>query len=130
MSYYHFTSETHLPLILASGELRPTESNIDPAVERSGPDVVWLTSREDATGPGEMHNGLTPAKTRVRFEVDVPAIKWDRWPPAAGMQPAWREVVTGFGGAEDWFVWPAAVRRGRWLSVAVLDDGGQWRGAQ
>lgn len=118
MTFYHFTSPIHLPLILEVGYLKVCESNIDMLQPHAGPDVVWLLDTPDATGESNLFNGLTNVKTLVRFEVDVPAIKWTHWPPIRWMDPDWRDTLTSVGGSDHWYVWPARIPRRRWISIA------------
>lgn len=76
MKLYHLTSIYHLPVIMASGYLKVTESNVSliPHEEHKGPDVVWLTtSQRPGQGWASMRDHLAFVdKTRVIFEVDVP----------------------------------------------------------
>lgn len=126
MTFYHFTSRRHMPLILTKGYLKIVESNVSPDVMDAGPRVVWLldlpTIERDSHGL-RMPEGADLDKTEVRFEVDVPAIKWEDWEWTARMNRQWREILTSVaGGAEvasHWYVWPAPIKRNRWVSVEV-----------
>lgn len=130
--FFHFTHIGHLPSIMAQRRLLPTESNVGapypvndgPMGTRIGPDVVWLLDTDVADGDAsedDTTHGLYPDKRRVRFTVDVAAVRWVDWAPAKIMSPDWRErMVAAAGGAEraeHWYVWPAPIRDRRWLSV-------------
>lgn len=123
MGLYHFTSREHLPAILNSGLVLPSESNIHPSIERAGPDVVWLTDTE-SSGLGHGLAGSATLKGAVRIEVDVPAIRWLEWEWTAHMAGWWREAIVRAGGGDEaaahWYVWPAPIRRSRWLAVDVV----------
>lgn len=123
---YHFTSEVHLPRILETRKLIPTESNIDPTFPNAGPKVVWLTD----TPTAEMGHGLLTSsvdKTAVRFAVEVPAIPWAEWAWTTQMPKWWRDAFVEGGGGEQavlhWFVWPAPIPQSRWLAVEKLTRG-------
>ena len=120
----HYTSPLHTPNILDEGLLCPSESNVSMMVPHQGPDVVWLTSDLEAPLSGDMVHGTHALKRQVRFLVDVPsdfAIKWADWAPAAMMDPEWRSIMIAAGGgpeqADTWYVFPAPIRRNRWLSA-------------
>lgn len=132
MSFFHFTHIGHLNSIILEGRLRVTESNIGapyavpqgPSGLDAGPRVVWLTDLDALPLDEDTHPlylGLYPEKRRIRFEVDVPAIRWLDWAPAARMDPDWRETFVRSAGGPDvvehWYVFPAPVREPRWVSV-------------
>lgn len=136
--FFHFTSLRHLDSIEQRGVIIPTESNVgsavpgmDPFGTHVGPDVVWLLDVED---PYEYGHGLIGAgqfppredKRAVRIEVDVPAILWLAWAPALRSNPAWRHVFMHAGGGEGayghWYVWPAPIKRGRWVDISFISD--------
>lgn len=129
MHLYHFTSTAHLPLILAAGFLRPVESNVSGEAAHYGPDVVWLL---DVPTIDHDHGLANPHhdKTEVCFTVDVPGIRWEAWIWTSRMHPAWREAITQAAGgpeaAAHWYVWPAVIRRSRWVEVAVRDPSGAY----
>ena len=119
-TFFHFTSTVHLPFIIGSGAIGPTSSNIlFPSFEEAGPLVVWLLSEPEPT----YEHGLVSAvdKTAVRFEVDIPAIKWTDWEWTARMPKDSKRLIIQTGGGEEaadlWYVWPAPIPRKRWVSV-------------
>jgi hypothetical protein len=140
MTFFHFTHPGHLGSIVEAGRLLPSESNVGapypvtdgPQGSHVGPDVVWLLdspeiAAQSPTGDDLTH-GLYPDKRRIRFEVDVRAIRWLDWTHAAVMSPDWRRIMIDAAGgmefAEHWYVFPAAIRRSRWLGIhdVVLDE--------
>ena len=124
MSFFHFTSKLHLPLILEAGILRVTESNISPYKTHEGPDVVWLLDEKAGQPERGMHGLIGDNdKTAVRFEVDVPAIRWLDWEPVRNMEDWWLKTLIRAGGgdeaAEHWYVWPVGILRKRWIGIEV-----------
>lgn len=129
MTYFHFTHMHHLSRIFHSRMLRTTESNVGapyavpdgPYGNHVGPAVVWLLDEDSITSADERMHGLYPDKRAVRFEVDVPAVRWLDWAPAKEMSREWREhflnTAGGLEAAEHWFVFPAPIRVRRWVSV-------------
>lgn len=128
MTFFHFTSPAHLPLILKAGALTTTDPNLDMFAVRE-PKVVWLLDTPTAAGPTAGHNGLYPAKTEIRFEVDVPAIRWRDWQPAVQMDPDWKETLIKVAGGEEvadhWYVFPAKIPARRWVSITDMLTGEQ-----
>lgn len=125
--FYHFTSRLHMVHIQAAGLIRTTESNVGspdprhtPHGQHVGPDVVWLLDTPEAAFDHGLR-GSAVDKTAVYVAVDVPAIRWLDWGPAAAMDPRWRRTLIERGGgptaAERWFVWPASIPRVRWVNV-------------
>lgn len=133
MTLFHFTSLPHLEEIIREGMILTTESNIGapwqdpiyPYGTHAGPPVVHLM---DSPAPFEFDHGLTGArydKRQVRFEVNVPGIAWDSWEWVQMMSPRWRGILEkqgGMGASEHWSIFPAPIRRRRWVSVAVRED--------
>lgn len=129
-TFFHFTARAHLPSILGAGTLLPSESNVGspllgPGQEHLGPDVVWLLDQPVLDANHGLYAEAT-GKDQVVFEVEVPAIRWLDWAPAADMDPQWREIFIRTGGgieaAEHWYVFPAAIPRRRWVSARVVED--------
>jgi hypothetical protein len=124
MTFFHFTHAVHLPTILETGYLKTTESNVSFSVDNAGPQVVWLLDQAEPEWSEDMAHGLYPAKRQIRFEVDVPAIKWTNWVPAAQMSRIDRAVLIKGGGgieaAEHWYVFPARIFARRWVSVTDM----------
>lgn len=124
MTFYHYTSKRHLPKILESGVLLPSESNIGAPWEgeRLGPDVVWLLDTPTLT----FDHGLLPGRTgkdEVLFAVEVKAIRWLDWAPVASMNPEWLPTFVEAGGgsvaAAHWYVYPGPISRKRWSGIFV-----------
>lgn len=123
MTFYHFTSTAHLPLILRTGVIMPTESNLSFFEEDAGPRAVWLLDEPEFDWDAVSH-GLSREKTAVRIEVDVPAIRWLDWAPAVPRSPQemfTRERLIEVGGGPDaaahWHVFPAPIRARRWGTI-------------
>jgi hypothetical protein len=117
---FHFTAAAHLEQILADRLIKTTESNISMMIANAGPPVVWLTD----TPTAELGHGLNLGshdKTAVRFEVDVPGIRWMDWAPKSTMDPRWVEILLRIGGgqeaADHWYIWPAPIRSDRWRAI-------------
>lgn len=125
MTLYHFTSRYHWKVIERAAVILPGDSNLSPVDPTVGPAVVWLTDTP-TTDLGHGLGGSAVDKTEVRIEVDVPAIRWLDWSPAASMDQRWRDIIIKTGGgmdaAEHWWVWPAPIRASRWVDV-VLREG-------
>lgn len=133
MRLYHFTSARHLPQILRDESLRPSESNVgSPSPDMPpfgmgvGPDVVWLLDSPDL----DHNHGLFADKTgkdAVRFEVEVPALRWTDWAWTAQMHPTWRDIMIDSAGGTDaaqhWYVFPAEIPMSRWITVTDLRQG-------
>ena len=130
---YHFTSQIHLPMIQAAGQLRTTESNIGsvtpirpPYGDHIGPDVVWLLDTADLDGRRHGLQGSSADKTRVRFTVRARATRWVSWPPAQRMHPEWREEFIRDGGgpaaARRWWVSERPIPSTAWLQIDVMGE--------
>ena len=130
MRLYHFTSTYHLPLILAAGELAPTESNIGspsrkhkPHGARVGPDVVWFTkSRVVPPGSHGLAGSIVDkAEVRITVEVDD-AVLWSEFSSKHKIDPSWYAVLDarGLGTASSWWVVARAVPSSQWLEVRNL----------
>jgi len=128
---HHYTSELHLPHILAAGHLRTTESNVSITREHAGPDVVWALDTDWMPG-NDLPHGLWAIKTRVRFAFPATkrAVRWRDWEWTAKMDPVWRDTMirTGGGGeaADHWWVVTRPVLAKQWLAVERLDPGLGW----
>lgn len=116
---YHYTSEMYLGMILTSGHLRLTESNI--GYDGSGPRVVWLTTTRDPGGNG-LDGGF--GKGRVKITIDasgLPLHHWPTWSFEQGIEPVWYDALdsAGGGGSENWWVCTREIPLGRFLSIEV-----------
>ena len=134
MTYFHYTHIGHLPSICQQRRLLPSESNVGapfrvgagPVGENAGPPVVWLLDEPVILNPDPQAHGLYPEKRRIRIEVDVRAIRWLDWAPAAAMDPEWRRIFIQTAGGpevvEHWYVVPAPIRDRRWVSIRDMDN--------
>lgn len=116
---YHYTSEMYLGMILTSGHLRLTESNI--GYDGSGPRVVWLTTTRDPGGNG-LDGGF--GKGRVKITIDasgLPLHHWPTWSFEQGIEPVWYDALdsAGGGGSENWWVCTREIPLDRFLSIEV-----------
>jgi hypothetical protein len=139
VTYFHFTHPHHLESIVRDGHVRPTESNVGapggfpsrvkPVGTHARGPVVWLLDQDNPflDEDNDKAHGLYPAKREVRFEVDVPAIRWIGSSWHRKMHPEWREVfIRSAGGievAEHWFVYPKAIPSAQWVSVTNMRTG-------
>lgn len=140
--FYHFTSRMHHDRIVASGVIFPSESNVGSPVTSLppwgpdvGPRVVWLLDTPYLRGLTHGLDGSAVDKTEMIFAVDVPAVRWLDWAPAAAMNDMWRSVLIDAGGGlravAHWHVWPAPIYEARWrhvgtaaeVAAALRDDG-------
>lgn len=111
MILYHYTSPDHLPLILRSGLIKVTESNLSMTRAHAGPDVVWLTTDADPEHM-EWTEGTINDKQRIRIAVDVPrraAQPWSDWAARQGMNPQWKQALIKSGG-KGWRRWHVVQR--------------------
>jgi hypothetical protein len=129
MRLFHFTCEQHWDGIFDAKCIRPSESNVGspaphhrPFGERIGPDVVWLLDTDQLAFPHGLAGSIFD-KTRVCIEVNVPAIRWLDWAPAASMDSRWRQMLINIGGgpaaAQHWYVWPASIPGSNIVSFRV-----------
>lgn len=125
MILYHYTSPLHLPAIFQDGYLKVVESNVSFRRENAGPDVVWLTTRDN---PGQVdgHHGLDLGKQRVRFTVELPKREvhvWREWARRRGSHPDTIRALAQAGGSGSWRVVERPVPASEWLSVDDLTSG-------
>jgi hypothetical protein len=102
---YHYTSPEHLAIILQTGFLKRTESNVSYTKEHAAPDVVWLTNQKLVSQRWQQWSAVD--KGAVRITVDVPdAQPWSTWSRAHGIKEEVYNTlnVTGGGDAENWYV--------------------------
>jgi len=128
MRLNHFTCWNHfLEIVVVTGAITTTESNIgsgrpdwQPFGEHVGPDVVWLTSHDEASGHGlenvfRSHPNfpIETDKTRVRITVDLPDNELQRWGTFSKqyrMHPKWRRVIEHNMRHSSWWVLERPVR--------------------
>lgn len=125
---YHYTSSTHLQLILGAKVLRTTESNVslNAGEERAGPDAVWLTSEADPTGYGHGLDGSSVNKREIRITVEVEDARlWRLWAPEQGMSRVHmkRLARTGGGGERTWYVVQRPIPMSDWVEVSKTATG-------
>ena len=127
MRLYHFTCWQWYLKIVADGQITTTESNIGspppppgapmwpPCGAHVGPDVVWLTRREEPSRNGmAVSSDVIPElarppidldKSHVRLTVEVPdAQHWPEWAKAHGIHPKWYRVLATNLSPESWYV--------------------------
>lgn len=137
--FYHFSPLCHLPLILDTGYLKLTESNLSMYRPHAGPDVVWLTDRDTAPNAhalgldnGAQDDADSPYdKTRIRFTVALPspAVKpWETWIKGRNIDPQWRETLTRGRNPRRWWVIERPVVRTEWVAVHDAHTGAQLLG--
>lgn len=131
MPLHHFTSIRHLPGIINTGAILPTESNIGapwptkgghPSGKNAGPDVVHLLDIPNPDTFGHGLGGSSTGKTQVRFTITGTAIPWGSWSWVEEMDPKWRaalEESAGPGASEHWLVVPASIRAKRWAALSL-----------
>lgn len=125
MHLFHYTSEHHLPLILESGLLRTTESNVSMTKSHAGPDVVWLTARDDVTS-GNGLEGSAIDKFAIRFTVKLDkrvVSKWHAWGKGRGMDPEWMSILASSGGSGSWRVVERPILRESWVEIRRMSTG-------
>jgi len=135
-SLYHYTTELHLPLIVAAGFLRVTESNIgspvpgvEPSGEHYGPDVVWLTNSDEVDGLG-LETTVTLGLGLFRFVVAVPDNEvhhWPTWNKRFAMNDAWRASLERDQRPESWWLIERPIPRREWVAIQrQVDQGDEW----
>ena len=123
MLLYHYTSETHLPMILTAGFLKTTESNVSATKEHAGPDVVWLTTADEPSA-GHGLAGSSVDKSAIRFSVELPKLAvydWKTWAKAQGSNPGFIQSLARSGGAGTWRITTSAIPASRWAEVRRMN---------
>ena len=132
MRLYHFTSMVHLPSIIEAGVLRTTESNGDirPGHEHALPDVVWLLDVPTLDGLSHGLAGSAVDKTAVRFTVDVPRARverWSDWAKRNKVDDLTRAVLVEAGGgweaAKHWWITERAIPSRQWRAITHMPSG-------
>jgi hypothetical protein len=138
---YHFTAPVHLPEILRTRVLRVTESNGALREPHAKPDVVWLLDEPDAAGAshGLVHPDPEIAaepmfdKRRVRFTVEVPDYRVERWVVWAarhGVDALTQAIIVETGGgieaAKHWWVSERPIPSKWWTGVAIDGQEGEF----
>ena len=132
----HYTTELHLPLILAAGFLKVTESNIGspvPGLEPTGahyaPDVVWLSDSDEVAGLG-LNTTIALGLGLFRFVVAVPDDEihhWPTWRQQFDMNDAWRASFELDQRPESWWLAERPISRREWVAIHYRDaTGGRW----
>jgi hypothetical protein len=116
MILYHFTSEHHLPTILAEGVLRTT----DPNLFGTGP--TTYINRDT----GEVFEEFDKRAVRITVEVRD-ARRWLDWLKARKYDAKWVQIIISAGGgkaaARHWYVVPRPVVRAEWVEVRDMRTG-------
>jgi len=118
---YHFTSLHHLPAILQSGELRPTDSLVD------GVPGLWFLDIPSAAQPHGL-DGSSVDKRAVRITVRARAEHWLTWVKTQPIHPVFKDSYIKTGGgldaAKHWYMTLGPVPRSQWVAVEQrLSDG-------
>ena len=124
---YHYTSPVHVPMILETGFLKVTESNVSFAIENAAPQVVWLTPETLIRPPRYLASIVD--KTAYRFVV-APADaqrsdKWLRRNGASSKQLGRRESSGGGTKATRWYVVARPIPSKEWLALEKR-EGNRW----
>lgn len=128
MRLFHYTSLFHLPQILEDGYLKVTESNASMTKLHAAADVVWLTNNP-SSGTEESLNGATFSKKQVRFELNVPAIRYRQWAKNHNVSPklVQRLNYTGGGQANNWYVIERLIAKEEWSRIDIfVPETQQW----
>lgn len=128
MILYHYTSPDHLPLILRSGLLKPTESNVSLTRPHAGPDVVWTTTDPEPDGDPKWAANSFHDKGAIRFTLNLPrraAQPWSDWAARQGMQSDWKRslIRTGGPGWRRWHVVQRAILASEWTAITDMRTG-------
>jgi hypothetical protein len=129
----HFTAMEHLELLLGSGVLLVTESNIgapdtpemkamgvSPRGEDIGPKVVWLTDLDDPRLAGI--TGLTGTKGSVLLTVDVPESEvhwWPEWSRRHGIDERWYAALAHRADPDRFWVIERNIPWNEWTEISA-----------
>ena len=115
---YHYTSHSHLPVIIDSGFLKLTESNASFKIENAAPQVVWLTQESNAKTPPKM---LGVYKSAFRFIIERPddAQRADKWLKKNGASEFTMDILEQSGGAKlsTMYVVPRIIPSDEWVRL-------------
>ena len=116
---YHYTSPVHVPMILDSGFIDVTESNVSFAIENAAPQVVWLTPEILIRPPRYLASIVD--KTAYRFVVAVAdAQRSDKWLRRNGASSEQIGLLESSGGgtkATTWYVVARPIPSEEWLAL-------------
>ena len=115
---YHYTSHSHLPVIIDSGFLKLTESNASFKIENAAPQVVWLTQESYTKTPPKM---LGMYKFTFRFIIERPddAQRADKWLKKNGASELTMDILERSGGAKlsTMYVVPRVIPSDEWVRL-------------
>ena len=124
---YHYTSPIHVPMILDSGFLKVTESNVSFDIENAAPQVVWLTPKTLIRPPKYLATIVD--KTAFRFVVaPADAQRSDKWLRHNGASSEQIRLLESSGGgtkAATWYVVARPIPSEEWLGLEKR-EGTQW----
>jgi hypothetical protein len=138
---YHFTAWLHYPDIIATGCLKTTESNLSPATQHFGPDVVWLTDHVWGAGAMLDVKGQKVAarddrlplvafdKRGVRFTIDLPdsdCFHWPEWSRRHGIDRKWYRALGSNAMPWTWWVSQRPVLMGEVVETTLGADLSTW----
>ena len=106
---YHFTSLKNIALILRSGHLAPSGSNLN--IAKGNVNIVWLTSAPSPENHGLGGcKGATLDKKTIRITIKFrPHFEsWDEWSDKKGIKAGWKEAFIALDNSEKtyktWYI--------------------------
>ena len=100
---YHFTSTYHLPLILNSGFLDLTESNLKQDEIGYKP-VVWLTRNDTPHGHGLEGCSLNKHEVRITINEQEHYENWHIWSRNNRIKTSWAKRLERGYNSTSWYV--------------------------
>lgn len=111
---YHYTSRYHLPMIMKSGFLQLTESNLIEAktykeampkeLSQLYKPVVWLTTTKTAQGNGLEKSMLNKYEIRITLRKREHYENWVLWSKNNRIKSSWAKRLSSVGNPNSWYV--------------------------